>query len=594
MNDARSTFLLQFLIAAALVLVTAAVYWQVGGHDFITLYDDAKYVTSNGHIRSGLNWGNVVWAFTTGHEANWHPITWLSHMLDCTLFDLDSKGHHLSNLFFHLLNVVLLFLVLNQMTGAVWRCGFVAALFALHPLHVESVAWVAERKDVLSTMFWLVTMLAYVHYVDKSTRRNYMLVLLAFALGLMSKPMLVTLPFVLLLLDYWPLGRLRFRMPEKDQKKQAQKSVSAYTGFRVLLREKIPLFVLVLASSVITIIAQRSGGAVESWENLPLSQRLGNAAVSYVAYIRKMFWPSDLAVFYPHPGPNLPLWQVLGALVLLLGITLVVVRGARRFPYLAVGWFWYLGTLVPVIGLVQVGSQAMADRYTYVPLIGLFLMIAWGVPDLVGRWRLGKIATNVAGVIVIASMAKFTPVQISHWQNNTTLFSHAIDATEHNGLAHYNLAMIFAGEGKTAAAMEHYSEVLRINPDHDQVHNKLGVLLVGEGKVDEATQHFREAIRINPDNAQAHYNLGLILTGTGKVDEAITHFGAALRINPNDPEAHHDMGIALAEQGKLKEAIAQFNETLRINPNHAEARMDLERVLTLEEASTSHPADRKR
>jgi len=380
------------LIYLALALVTFVAFVQVGHNDFIN-YDDAEYVTENEKVQKGLNIESFVWAFTTGHASNWHPLTWLSHMLDCQLYGLSPAGHHLTNLFLHLLNTLLLFGVLKTMTRAVWPSAFAAVLFAVHPLHVESVAWIAERKDVLSAFFWMLTMAAYLRYTKHPCIVRYLPVVFAFALGLMTKPMLVTLPFVLLLLDYWPLKRLQFgriNIPESQSHKR-------------LILEKIPLFTLAAISSVITCIVQQSGGAMGGNEVLTVGVRLANALVSYVGYIHKMIYPKGLAVLYPHPLDGVGLWQPVVSFIILAVISAGVIFASRKRRYLATGWFWYLGTLIPVIGLVQVGSQAMADRYTYLPSIGIFIILAWGIPELLARWRCRKVIPAVlAGIVLVA------------------------------------------------------------------------------------------------------------------------------------------------------------------------------------------------
>ena len=408
---------------------TLIAFWQVNHCDFIN-YDDPSYVTENIHIRHGITTEAIRWAFTTDYAANWHPVTWISHMLDVELFGLKPRWHHLTNLLFHIANTLLLFFVFHRMTKTTWQSAFVAALFALHPLHVESVAWVAERKDVLSTFFWMLTMGAYIHYVEHPRFRSYLAVFTFLALGLMSKPMLVTLPFILLLLDYWPLQRFEQKTPTQEIPAEINKPISAskregkssgkqtvqaivkeeepadrkyqWALVRPLLIEKIPLFALAALSSITTFIVQQKGGSVASLEGIAPGVRIANAFVSYIIYVRKIIWPDDLAVFYPHPG-LLPFWQILGAVFLLIAVTVTVILEAKRFPYLAVGWLWFAGTLVPVIGIVQVGSQAMADRYTYVPLIGLFIMAAWGVPELLKNWRYRKEALAASSALILSA-----------------------------------------------------------------------------------------------------------------------------------------------------------------------------------------------
>jgi tetratricopeptide (TPR) repeat protein len=560
-----------------LTIVTVALFWQVRNHEFVIL-DDDKYVTENSHVRDGLTWEGLVWAFTTTHANFWHPLTWISHMLDCELYGLDSGGHHFTNLLIHLANTLLLFLVLERMTGAFWPSAFVAALFALHPLHVESVAWVAERKDVLSTFFCVLTMGSYVRYAERPGINRYLLVLLSFVLGLMAKPMLVTLPFVLLLLDYWPLGRFQFIQPSGNSHAQTQKSVRSNnhrSSFFRLVLEKLPFFALAAVSSIVAFLAQEHGGALRALNLFPIEVRMANAVISYASYIGKTIWPLHLAVFYPHPG-MLPLWQVIGAGLFLVSTSVLVIRAAHRFPYLTVGWLWYLGTLVPVIGLVQVGDHAMADRYTYVPLIGLFIMIAWGSGDISKRWRYRRIVLPIStGVLLCASMIS-TGFQLRHWQNSTTLFEHALDVTADNTLAHTNLGIVFAGQGKLDEAVAHYAQALRIKPDHLEARINMGAALATQGRLDEAVAHYSDALYIKPDFAGAHYNLGNALVAQGKITEAIAHFHEALRIKPNDSEIHNNLGIVLAKQGKTEEAITHFHEALRITPDYTLARKNLE------------------
>jgi len=453
---------LVLLLGLFLMILTFATFEQVRTYDFIN-YDDNRYITENQHVQSGLTLEGVTWAFTTTHAANWHPLTWLSHMLDCQLYGLNPSGHHLTNLVFHIASTLLLFLVLERMTGALWRSAFVAALFALHPLHVESVAWAAERKDVLSTFFWMLTMWTYVHYVERPGFNRYLLVLLSFVLGLLSKPMLVTLPFVLLLVDYWPLGRFQFGRLSGDRRSHTPKSSDTGDQKSIvlrLIREKVPFFVLCAISSILTIFAQQKIGALGSLESYTLGSRIANASVSYVRYIEKMVWPRHLAVLYPYQQ-MLPIWKVLGSGLLLVGVSVLVIRAVRKHPYLGVGWFWYLGTLIPVIGLVQVGKQAMADRYTYVPLIGLFVMIAWGVPDLLAGWRFRKVVLSISTGLLLSLLMIVTNLQVKHWQNDITLFEHTLAATSNNFIIHYNLGVAFDRQGKTQEAIAHFAEALR-------------------------------------------------------------------------------------------------------------------------------------
>jgi hypothetical protein len=436
-------------ICLVLALTTITVFWQVCTYDFVD-YDDSVYIYENPNIQAGITLKTIKWAFTTSYYANWYPLTWLSHMLDWKLFGPKAGGHHLTNLIFHIANTLLLFIVLKQMTQKLWQSAFVAALFALHPLHVESVAWVVERKDVLSTFFWMLTMWAYLRYVKHPGVARYLLALLSFALGLMSKPMLVTLPFVLLLLDYWPLARI--------PSGQALNRFGSRRIFYYLIREKIPFFVLSAILSVVTFIAQRGSGTVATLVQIPLKIRIYNALVSYMEYIEKMIWPSRLAMFYPHPGKNILILHIVISAVLLSAVTICVIRYAKSHRYLVTGWFWYIGTLVPVIGIVQVGMQALADRYTYIPLTGLFIIIAWGVPDLLAKWRYKKIAITLLSLLIILAISICTHFQLRHWQNSLNLFQHAVDVIGSNDKAHIHIANFLYMQNRFDEAIREYQK----------------------------------------------------------------------------------------------------------------------------------------
>jgi Flp pilus assembly protein TadD len=567
----------KIFICLLLITVTLAVFWQVSNHEFVN-FDDDDYVSENPHVQSVLSRQAIIWAFTATRAANWHPLTWLSHMIDCQLYGLNPSGHHLTNVLFHLVNTLLLFLLLNRITGASWRSGFVAALFAVHPLHVESVAWVAERKDVLSTLFWLLTMWAYIFYVEKPRLHRYLLTLLTFALGLMAKPMLVTLPVVLLLLDFWPLKRIELGQSASGLPAASQPSTIAkkpgVQAFRLLL-EKTPLFVLAAASSVVTFIVQKSGGAVGALEVYPTKIRVANALVSYVSYMVKMIWPQNLAVFYPHPGQSLPMWQAAAAGLLLCLISIAVIRAGRRQPYLPVGWLWYLGTLVPVIGLVQVGAQAMADRYTYVPLIGLFIMAAWGVPELLARYRFQRTVLATLATILLVTLLLVSKRQVRHWQNSLTLFQHAVEVTADNYVVHDSLGNALAQQGMLDQAIVHYREALRIKPNLVNTQNNLGVALLQQGEINRAMVQYYEALRLKPDSAETHNNLGVALFTVGQLDQAIGHYLTAIKLDPNFAKAHNNLGNALARKGKLDEAISQYSRALEIKSNYPEAHNNL-------------------
>jgi tetratricopeptide (TPR) repeat protein len=551
----------------ALVAINVIVYAPVRHHDFVAL-DDTEYVTENRQVTGGLTWPAVAWAFTTDRVANWHPLTWLSHMLDVQLFGVNAGPHHVTNLALHVLNTLLLFVVLRRMTGHLGRSAFVAALFAVHPLHVESVAWIAERKDVLSTLFWMLTLWAYVEYVRKPRWHRYALVLVFFALGLMAKSMLVTLPFVLLLLDVWPLGRLQ--IGRRDGEGGGRKAAA----WLPVVREKLPLIALAAASSVVTLAVQQHGGAVGALATFPLGRRVANALVAYVSYLGKTIWPGDLSVFYRYPD-SVPLWPAAAALAVLIGISVSVARLGRRRPCLAVGWLWYLGTLVPVIGLVQVGRQAMADRYTYVPLVGVFMIAAWGVPDLLARWPARRRVLPAVASIVIVLCAATARAQVRHWEDSLALWRHALEVDPANYYAHTGLGLLAADRGRTSEAMEHFSEAIRIAPDYAQAHDDLGLMLMKQGRMDEAIARYTVALQMDPALAEAHNNLGAALAARSRRAEALTHYAEAVRLVPDDGTFRNNMGQALANQGRIEEAMAQFNEALRLRPDLAIAHDNL-------------------
>ena len=568
---------LKFIICIFLVISTLSVYWQVQDHEFIN-HDDNTYITENGHVQAGLTGESIVWAFTTSYAANWHPMTWLSHMLDYELYGDRPKGHLLTNVLLHITNALLLFMVLFRLTGAIWQSAFVAVLFALHPINVGSVAWAAERKNVLSTLFWLLTMWVYISYVNKPSIKKYGWVALFLALGLMSKPMLVTLPFVLLLLDYWPLRRWNIQ----NANGSIEQTTNSVPLPRLIL-EKFPLVLLVIGSILTTLIVQKMGGAVGSFDVYPLKERIINALVSYVSYLQKMVWPSNLSIFYPHPKGALPVWKGILCGMVLVGITIFAVKWIRKAPYFAVGWFWYLGTLVPVIGIVQVGMQAMADRYAYVPLIGIFIILAWGVSSLLEKWDQRKKALPIAAGVVILVLMVVAWMQVGQWKNSITLFKHAISVTENQypnfSNAYYNLGHALEKKGDIGAAITHYKTAIKINPDSFQTYINLGKILSGVSRFEEAKAYYKEAIRVKPNSHIAHYNLANTLSRQGDMEKAITHYKTAIKINPNYLEAHSNLGILLAQQGSLKEAINYFQEALRLKPDLISARKNLEMAI---------------
>jgi tetratricopeptide (TPR) repeat protein len=620
------------LICLFLAVVTVLAFWPVVHGEFIN-YDDTDYVTLNSHVQNGLSSKSVIWAFTTDHASNWHPLTWLSHMLDVELFGKGPTGPHCINLLFHVANSVLLFLLLGRMTGAQWRSAMVAGLFALHPAHVESVAWVAERKDVLSTLFWMLTLLAYVRYANESkvqgprSKAFYGLAVTTFALGLMSKPMLVTLPFVMLLLDFWPLNRF-----ENSSHGQTPRT------FHRLVLEKTPFLLLSAVSCVVTAWAQKK--AILSLEHLSLFDRIANSLVAYSRYLEKTIWPTNLALPYLHPG-HWPEQQVAIAAILVAGLSLVALLAARKYPHIFTGWFWYLGTLIPVIGLVQVGAQSMADRYTYVPLIGVFVVLVWSAADWCGRRRLTNTAGVAVAVLVLGVCVGQTRQQVKYWHDSEPLFKHSAAVTRDNFIALGNVGGVCFESGRLDEAMEYYQQAVRINPNYAEALNSIGAVLAARGndkavewfrkaltvqpahapalfnmgnamakkgddraaveffqaalqvepgnyqdrnnlgnalvklgRLDEATAQYRLALEYKPDAPKVHKNLGEMLAAKGKLDEAIAHYRQALALT-NDAATHYSLGLTLAVQGKWDEAIEQYTATLRLSPTNAQAQYNL-------------------
>lgn len=574
-----------------LVLLVAVAYSQVTANSFIYAFDDGRYVLTNPHVQAGLTLDEIRWALTSAHAANWHPLTWMSHMLDWQLFGSNPAGHHLTNLALHLASTLLLFLLLNRMTGAPRRSLFVAALFALHPLHVESVAWVAERKDVLSTFFMLLTTAAYLRYVRRPGVGRYLLVMVTFVLGLMAKPMLVSLPFLLLLLDYWPLRRT-YVLPGSDARP---------IPLRQLLLEKAPLLALVAGSCAVTLWAQQSGGAVATLDQFGLGVRAANAVVASVAYIVKMLWPSGLSVFYPHRGNLLPQWQVLGSALVLIGGFVAAVKCARTRPYVTVGWLWYVITLVPVIGLVQVGVQGMADRYTYVPLIGLFVAIAWAVPEIIGKRRGVEVALTVAACAVVLVLAARTHTEVGYWRTDEVLFRRALAVTSNNSTMHYDLGYVLQAQRRYPEAVREYQETFRIDPSDMMARIKLGLLyldlrkpvlageqfiivarampdsdgavegvtmsLTAQGKAAEAVRFCEAAVKANPNHGRMHYNLANAYVVMGELEKAIAEFTKAIDLSPQDAQPHHNLGLIYQRRGQINVALTEFRKAVATNPD---------------------------
>ena len=555
------SYRLALVISLFLTLAIAAVFWQLPGHDFVTI-DDNIYVTDNPYVDAGLTAKSIRWAFTTVQAEFWHPLTWLSLMTDSQIFGGSPAGYHLTNFLLHIINTLLLFFFLSNVTGKLWQSGFVACLFALHPLHVESVAWIAQRKDVLSTLFWLLTLWCYTRFVEQPSRFRYGWALGFFVLGLMSKPMLITLPFTLLLLDYWPLCRFQY----EGSLRSFMRAVWPY------IREKLPFWGIAAAATIVTFMAQKLGGGVDSSNPYHLADRLANALISYGVYILKMIWPQNLAFFYPFPS-KLPMWQIGIAAIALGIITIGSIKSIKRHPYFIVGWLWYLGTLVPVIGLVKIGDFAMADRYTYVPLIGLFIILAWGLPELLRKWRYKSVALSFAAILVISSFAAVTWIQTRYWVNSITLYTHALQVTRNNFLAHYALGNIFAGKGKMKEASSHFAEAVKARPDKATLQNELGRVLASQGRFNEAIPHLMQALKIKPSKAEAHYNAGLALAAQGQFKKSINHFAAALQLHPaliqaqhrhssEVMSAHFRRGQAFEEKGNIDMALKEYKLAL--------------------------------
>jgi protein O-mannosyl-transferase len=578
---------------SAVILMVAVCLWAFGGvakNGFIN-FDDGIYVYANPHVQSGLTFQGVLWAFKTMNAANWHPITWLSHMLDCQLYGLNPAGHHLTNLFLHIANALLLFLLLQNATGRFWESFAVASLFALHPLRVESVAWLSERKDVLSGFFAMLAMLAYVHYTRRRSPGRYALTLFLFALGLMAKPMLITLPFIFLLLDFWPLQRSKVSRIPGHSPELTFHANDQGLGVGALVIEKVPFFALSAASSLVTFIAQYKGGAVSSFELVPFKIRLINAWVSYWNYLEKIFWPSNLTVFYPHPVNQLQLWEGLVAALFLVVASSLVISQARRRPFLFTGWFWFLIMLIPVIGIIQVGGQSMADRYTYLPSIGMFIIIAWTLPSLSWPAFHIKFLITAGFVAILILLSIITWVQTGYWKENETLFRHAAALTTRNYLAHTLLGDALAAENKLDMAQIEYEKALAIWPQFPEAHNNLGMVLAKRGLHQEAMSHYEEVLRINPKNAAAHVNIASELAEQGEFDRAALHYVEALQIEPDSVTAHSGLGVVLACLQKMDRAIPLLTKAVELCPQCAETHNNLGRVQTLHgnfEAAAKH------
>jgi len=633
MDKSKTDFRIVFIVSLGLIAAIIVSYFQVIHFDFVG-YDDKLYVTENLHVQKGVSPEGIKWAFTTFNSANWHPLTWLSHMLDCELYGLNPAGHHWTNVEFHIANTLLLFFILFNMTGALWQSAFAAALFALHPLHVESVAWVSERKDVLSTFFGLLSIVAYFSYIKKSSSGYYLLVIGLLSLSLMAKPMMVTLPFVLILLDFWPLKRFQFQ-GDFYLKPKKSNSDAIRRNYRIIL-EKIPFFIPVAISCVITFFAQKSQGAVKAVWALPMKYRIENAVVSYVKYVLKAIWPHKLAVFYPHPGNTLPSWQIAAGALLIIAACYGAIRLAEEYPYILVGLFWYLGTLMPVIGLVQVGDQGMADRYTYIPLIGIFIIVSWGAADIFKKLRdhrsslrspsyagqaevrgqkseVGSLGTEVEGQrsavreqqpmtsssvlvlfnkrrlqniflgisagIILVALSWSTFFQLNFWKNGVTLFEHAISVTNNNYQAENNLGTAY-GSKNLDKAIFHYKAALKINPGYATALYNLGTIFEKKGQLDESIRYYLKALKVKPKYFDALNNIGIVFYHKGEYDKAVSYFKRALKIESNKTGARLNLANVLFLQSKPDEAVSEYQKILQTDSENADAHYNLAYVLS--------------
>ena len=567
----------ELIICLCLCLVVLGVYWQVRSHDF-TSFDDTIYVTQNDHVLSGLSDESLRWALSFDGKENtyWHPLTWISHMLDVQIYGLEAGYHLTTNLILHILNTILLFLILHRATGALWKSAFVAALFALHPINVESVAWVAARKNVLSTCCLLLTIWFYVRFTERPSALRYTAVLFVFTLGLMAKPMLVTLPFLLFLLDYWPLGRFKFAefnlLPVMNRA-LTKETNGADRSIPALIYEKIPLLALALIVAYLSVAGLKFGTI--PFDRAPLLLRCENALVSYVRYLAMMFRPTELAFFYPFPSA-IPIWQSIGAVVLLSAITVAALRWLVTCPWIAVGWLWYLGTLVPVIGIMQAGLwPAVADRWAYVPLIGMFIVVAWGAESVGRRLRLVPVACAAAGFGVLAILTAVTNDQIGYWQDSTHLYRRGVQVTQHNKVAHYNLACTLADEGHHAEAVEHFRLGIHIAPNDPDLHNNLANSLIELGDMSGAKNHLETALRLDPLFAKAHNNYGVLLAKIGNPDEAREQYVRAIELKSDYAEAYNNLGTLLIRRGQDKKAVHLFTIALKYKTDYAMAHYNM-------------------
>lgn len=560
-------------ICAFLVAITWFVFGQTLAYSFVT-YDDPQYVYDNAKVAAGLSAQGFLWAFNHTVGGNWHPLTVISHMLDCQLFGVKPAGHHFTNVFLHTIGVVLLFAVLRAMTGTLWQSAFVAALFAIHPLHVESVAWISERKDVLSAVFFMFTLGAYVRYVGTRSLTWYLLALLVFAFGLMSKPMLVTVPFILLLLDYWPLKRFAQDRPARNRQ---ERRIEDRGNARRIILEKIPFLLLSCGSCAATLVSQRL--FIDPMGHLSLMERLGNAAVAIVVYLRQLVWPSGLSVFYPHPRHSLPLLQVLLAALFVVSVSAAAFMWRRRYPYIFTGWFWFFGMLVPVSGIIQVGEQGHADRYTYLPQIGLYILATWLVADALSKWRHRRVIVGAAMACTILTLTLLAWKQTGYWRDGRALWAHAVAVNPQNDTAHISLCDLDLREHRLEEAIFHARKAVKIRPDSGDAHSRLAIALSELGQKDEANVHFQKALATRQLRPRVHYNIGTLLLNSGHLDEAIAEFRMELQIQPEFVEAHNNLGIALTSKGYLDDALAHFQKALELDPHLAKVHHNIAMIL---------------
>jgi tetratricopeptide (TPR) repeat protein len=559
-----------------LIILILGVYWSVQNYEFIN-FDDYMYITKNSHVQAGFTLDEFRWAFSTKYFGLWNPLVWLSFMFDFQLFGFNAGGYHWTNVIIHLVNIILLFFLLRNLTGAVWRSAFVAALFAIHPINVESVAWISERKNVLSTLFWILTMLFYVWYVKKPNWKRYLPVFIIFALGLMSKPMLVTLPFVLLLIDYWPLNRTAINTQNETNIQTTFKAGKEKLNFLIL--EKVPLCILSASSICIMYYLHQSTSASQFERSIGIvfTQRIGNAIFSYMMYLKKLFWPTDL--YIPYLYLNIPVWQIFLSAIILIIITFFVCKYFKKYPYLPVGWFWYLGTLVPVIGFIPIGEQTMADRYAYITFIGLFIMIAWGAEQISSKNTFLKKPFICVSIVIIALLTVSTYNQIKLWSNTSTLFQSTIKKDPKNYVAYAIMGQEMFNNGENEKALYCYDRALKLNPRFYGAYINEGLVLMTMGKRYDALKFFEKAMRLDKFSADSYYDIGFLYMADNKLDESIPYFIKAIELKPDYKEVYNDLGVVLLKQGRIQESILQFEKALHINPYYKNAQENLRLAL---------------